>query len=182
MQLPLKFRPFQPRGFKPFLKETASLLFPVSAATISANLLERRIHCGKIIPAPPAYEQRSIWKSRFKWLRCGMRSPARLLLCAALLWFAFAIPSRATILVYKGIATIFTPTQQGYAASQGCYLILDQAKGEMTLHLYGDLSQRLHGLIPVARRLPNLQKNLRQSLLNPRFQTPERPPPIVTAV
>jgi hypothetical protein len=71
-----------------------------------------------------------------------MRSPARLLLCAAFLWFAFAIPSRATVLVYKGIATIYTPTQQGYAASQGCYLILDLTSGEMTLLLYGVLSHK----------------------------------------
>ncbi len=71
-----------------------------------------------------------------------MHGPARLLLCAALLWFAFAIFSPATVLVYKGVATIYTPTQAGYAASQDCYLILDLTGGQMTLLLYGTLNHK----------------------------------------
>ena len=60
-----------------------------------------------------------------------------------------ALSSPATVLVYKGTGSHFTPTAPLYSAKEGAYLIVDLAAKEMTLIFYGTLNHKLNLLVAV---------------------------------
>ena len=68
---------------------------------------------------------------------------------AAVLWLAAALPSHATVLVYKGTGVNYTQTSVGNSATEGCYLILDLNLGEMTLIYYNTFAHQKYLWIPI---------------------------------
>jgi hypothetical protein len=88
----------------------------------------------------------------------------KILLVVALLWLA-ALPSEATVLIYKGTSRNFTATTPGDSAGEQCILIVDLALNKMSLLIWHTENNHRYQVLEISQQtldttlVPGLNKS-----------------------